>query len=132
MKNVAASFAEKRRILQLETLYDLAVVLHANRPEQELVDDLLQRVCSVLDPAAAVAVTRDALLDRLAEAGIDARPAWRPLHTQPCYQGAFVLASTKVAERLHREGVCLPSSSHLSEADQQRVVDSTREAVAAS
>ena len=59
--NVAASFAEKRRILQLETLYDLAVVLHANRPEQELVDDLLQRVCSVLDPAAAVAVTRDEL-----------------------------------------------------------------------
>ncbi|MEE8367571.1 MAG: sigma 54-interacting transcriptional regulator [Thermoanaerobaculia bacterium] len=59
MKNVTASFAEKRRILQLETLYDLAVVLHANRPEKELVDDLLQRICSVLDPAAAVAVTRD-------------------------------------------------------------------------
>jgi two-component system response regulator HydG len=59
MAEVAASFAEKRRILQLETLYDLAVVLHADRPEQELVDDLLQRVCTVLDPAAAVAVTRD-------------------------------------------------------------------------
>jgi transcriptional regulator with GAF, ATPase, and Fis domain len=53
------SFAEKRRLLQLETLYDLAVSLHAHRPEQELVDELLQRVCAVLDPAAAVAVTRD-------------------------------------------------------------------------
>jgi len=53
------SFAEKRRILQLETLYDLAVALHAHRPEQELIDELLQRVCAVLDPAAAVAVTRD-------------------------------------------------------------------------
>ncbi|MDH3524108.1 MAG: sigma 54-interacting transcriptional regulator [Acidobacteriota bacterium] len=53
------SFAEKRRLLQLETLYDLAVALHAHRPEQELVDELLQRVCAVLDPAAAVAVTRD-------------------------------------------------------------------------
>jgi sigma-B regulation protein RsbU (phosphoserine phosphatase) len=50
---------EKRRILQLETLYDLAVALHAHRPEQELADELLQRVCAVLDPAAAVAVTRD-------------------------------------------------------------------------
>ena len=54
-----ASIAEKRRILQLETLYDLAIALHAQRPEQELVDELLQRVCAVLDPAAAVAVTRD-------------------------------------------------------------------------
>ncbi|MDH3253641.1 MAG: sigma 54-interacting transcriptional regulator [Acidobacteriota bacterium] len=53
------SFAEKRRILQLETLNDLAVALYAHRPEQELVDELLERVCAVLDPAAAVAVTRD-------------------------------------------------------------------------
>jgi len=54
-----ALIAEKRRILQLETLYDLAIALHAQRPEQELVDELLQRVCAVLDPGAAVAVTRD-------------------------------------------------------------------------
>jgi Nif-specific regulatory protein len=54
-----ASFAEKRRILQLETLNDLAVALYAHQPEQELVDELLERVCAVLDPAAALAVTRD-------------------------------------------------------------------------
>jgi len=53
------NLAEKRRILQLETLYDLAIALHSQRPEQELVDELLLRVCTVLDPAAAVAVTRD-------------------------------------------------------------------------
>ena len=55
----SASFAEKRRILQLETLNDLAVALYAHRPEQELIDELLERVCAVLDPAAAAAVTRD-------------------------------------------------------------------------
>jgi hypothetical protein len=54
------TLAEKRRILQLETLYDLALALHGQRAEQELVDELLQRVSPVLDPAAAVAVTRDA------------------------------------------------------------------------
>jgi len=59
MNDNRASFAEKRRILQLETLYDLAVELHAHQPEQELIDELLQRVCAVLDPGAAVAVTRD-------------------------------------------------------------------------
>ncbi|HEY8020306.1 MAG TPA: sigma 54-interacting transcriptional regulator [Thermoanaerobaculia bacterium] len=55
-----ADLAEKRRILQLETLYDLALALQGQRAEQELVDELLERVCTVLDPAAAVAVTRDA------------------------------------------------------------------------
>jgi len=59
MAKPRSSFAEKRRILQLETIYDLAVALHAHRPEQELVDELLQGVCAALDPAAAVAVTRD-------------------------------------------------------------------------
>ncbi len=59
MQRPDASLAEKRRILQLETLYDLALALHAQRPEGELVEELLQRVCAVLDPAAAVAVTRD-------------------------------------------------------------------------
>ncbi len=54
-----ANLAEKRRILQLETLYDLALALHAERPEEELVEELLQKVCAVLDPAAAVVVTRD-------------------------------------------------------------------------
>ena len=50
----------QRRVLQLETLYDLLVALHGNRSEEELVEDLLERVCAVLDPAAAVVVTRGA------------------------------------------------------------------------
>ena len=55
----STDFAEKRRILQLETLYDLALALHADRSEVELVEELLQQVCAVLDPATATAVTRD-------------------------------------------------------------------------
>ncbi|MDY7094770.1 MAG: sigma 54-interacting transcriptional regulator [Acidobacteriota bacterium] len=54
------NLAEARRILELEALHELALALRAQRGEQELVDELLQRVCSVLDPAAAVAVTQDA------------------------------------------------------------------------
>ncbi len=89
-----ALLAEKRRILQLETLYDLAIALHAQRPEQELVDELLQRVCAVLDPAAAVAVTRDAYggargcasvgwLEELPSGdALLAAPIWRELLTE--------------------------------------------------
>ena len=60
MQRPDANLAEKRRILQLETLYDLALAFHAQRPEGELVEELVQRVCATLDPAAAAAVTRDA------------------------------------------------------------------------
>lgn len=54
-----SNLTEKRRLLQLETLYDLSLALHAYRSEEQLVDEVLERVCAVLDPAAAVAVTRD-------------------------------------------------------------------------
>ena len=64
------SLAEKRRILQLETLHDLGVALHASRPEHELVDELIQKVCTILDPAAAVAVTRDTYGEPRALAGV--------------------------------------------------------------
>src|SRR5438477_9948530 len=84
---------EKRRILQLETLYDLALALQAHRPERELVEELLQRVCAVMDPRAAVAATRgeDGELRALASVGWGARepgaellaePLWRELVTR--------------------------------------------------
>ncbi|MBZ0103976.1 MAG: hypothetical protein K8I65_17605, partial [Thermoanaerobaculia bacterium] len=53
------SFADRRRILQLETLYDLALALYGERAEQDLLEELVGRVCLVLDPAMAVAVTRE-------------------------------------------------------------------------
>jgi transcriptional regulator with GAF, ATPase, and Fis domain len=60
MAGSAQTFADRRRLLQLETLYDLAIKLYAERQEQELLDELIERVSTVLDPAVAVAVTREA------------------------------------------------------------------------
>src|SRR5581483_443428 len=81
---------EKRRILQLETLYDLALALQAHRPEPELVEELLQRVCAVMDPRAALAATRgeDGGLRAVSHVGFDGRepdarlldePLWREI-----------------------------------------------------
>ena len=84
-----ANLAEKRRILQLETLYDLALALHAQRPEPELVEELLLRVCAVLDPAAAVAVTRDPYGAARAAATvgwIDAPPSGQVLLAAPIWR----------------------------------------------
>ncbi|MEM1249918.1 MAG: sigma 54-interacting transcriptional regulator [Acidobacteriota bacterium] len=54
-------FEGLRRELQLQTFYDLLIALHAHASEEELLEDLLQRLCAVVDPAVAIAVTRDPL-----------------------------------------------------------------------
>ena len=55
----STDLAGRRQRLQLETIYDLVVALHSHESEQDLLDDLLQRLCTIVDPAAAAAVTRD-------------------------------------------------------------------------
>lgn len=115
----AADLAEKRRILQLETLYDLALALHADRPEEELVEELFQRVCTVLDPAAAVVVTRDAIGGPRAVSSvgwIGSRPSGAALLTAPLWhdlltQGeAVVRRGGELLGRAFRELLATPLS----------------------
>ena len=73
---------------------------------------------------------RDRLLAGLAAAGIEARPIWRPIHRTQTYQGASRLGGP-VADRIFASAFCLPSSSSLTEAEQDRVIDALRAAVAA-
>ncbi len=63
---------------------------------------------------------RDELLERFARANIEARAVWKPLHLQPVFNGARTYGG-KVAERLFRRGLCLPSGTGLSENDFQRI-----------
>src|SRR3954449_4785908 len=79
---------EKRRILQLETLYDLALALQAHRPERELVEELLQRVCAVMDPQAAFAATRDeeGALRAVSSVGWDGRDPAARLVDEPLWR----------------------------------------------
>jgi pyridoxal phosphate-dependent aminotransferase EpsN len=66
--------------------------------------------------------SRDELIAVLDRAGIESRPVWKPMHLQPLYatSGRFGGA---VAEDLFRRGICLPSSSSLSEIDLSYVAD---------
>ena len=63
----------------------------------------------------------------LEAANVESRPVWKPMHTQPLYQG-YECVGGEVAEDLNRRGICLPSSSSLSEEEQQFVIDRVREA----
>jgi pyridoxal phosphate-dependent aminotransferase EpsN len=69
--------------------------------------------------------SRDELIHRLDEAGIESRPVWKPMHLQPLYAGALAWGGA-VAEHLFRAGICLPSSSSLTAADQAYVVREVR------
>jgi pyridoxal phosphate-dependent aminotransferase EpsN len=71
------------------------------------------------------------IIDGLAAENIEARPVWRPMHTQPLFNGAEVVGGA-IAERLYRTGVCLPSSSNMTGVTQDRVIAGIRRCLDAS
>jgi len=76
--------------------------------------------CLLIDPGAFGAGPED--VRRALEAmDIESRPTWKPLHLQALYADAPVLGGG-VAERVFERGLCLPSGSSLTDADQDRVV----------
>jgi dTDP-4-amino-4,6-dideoxygalactose transaminase len=70
-------------------------------------------------------VTPSDLVRALEHEDIEARPVWRPMHTQPLYAAADRIGG-EVAERLYRCGICLPSSSSLTVETQERVIEIVR------
>ena len=62
-----------------------------------------------------------AVCNALDSVGIEARPAWKPMHRQPVFAGAEVIGGA-VAERLFDRGLCLPSGSGLTDAEVDRVI----------
>jgi perosamine synthetase len=58
----------------------------------------------------------------LTERSIQARPLWVPLPRLPLYAHYQHLATHHVAERIHAQGLMLPSGSTLEDDDVRRVV----------
>jgi pyridoxal phosphate-dependent aminotransferase EpsN len=75
--------------------------------------------------APAFGASRDALLEALAREDIEGRPVWKPLHAQPVFASCERVGGA-VSEDLFARGICLPSSSSLTAADQARVIDVVR------
>lgn len=70
-------------------------------------------------------VRRDELIGALAAENIESRPVWKPMHLQPVFRDVPRVGG-EVAEDLFRRGICLPSSSNLTEEDQRRVIAAVR------
>lgn len=70
------------------------------------------------------------LIHALEAVNIESRPVWKPLHLQPLFHDCLFYAHGEgkpVSEQLFETGICLPSGSGMSEADQQRVIDCVQE-----
>lgn len=58
----------------------------------------------------------------LKEANIESRLLWKPMHLQPAYL-SFPYYGGCVAEELFKNGLCLPSSSNLTDNDRNRITE---------
>lgn len=70
-------------------------------------------------------VDRDQIINALEAENIEARPVWKPLHRQPLFKGLRYYEfkpGLSLSDRLFAEGLCLPSGSNLTEADQEKVI----------
>ncbi len=80
-----------------------------------------------LDPRRT-AVTPEQVRLALEAENIESRPVWKPMHAQPVFAGARCHGGA-VAERLFRQGLCLPSGAGLTRADLERVAAVVSECV---
>ena len=64
----------------------------------------------------------------LAQAGIETRPLWKPMHKQPVYDG-FPSYVNGVSESLFKQGLCLPSGPCVSDNDVKLIVETIKSAI---
>lgn len=81
--------------------------------------------CITIDPLIA-RTDREKVRLALAAENIEARPVWKPMHQQPLL-ARYPMYGGAVADRLFRDGLCLPSGSNLTESDLARVSKVIRE-----
>ena len=69
------------------------------------------------------------LLKKFEQNNIEVRSIWKPMHLQPLFKKYAYYKHNQVediSEKLFQTGICLPSGSSLTEAEQQRVIECLR------
>ena len=74
--------------------------------------------CQPNDNVEALRVTLD-------QAGIEARPVWKPMHKQPCYASAPAYVNG-VSEAIFKVGMCLPAGPYVGDEDVKYIVDTIK------
>jgi pyridoxal phosphate-dependent aminotransferase EpsN len=84
--------------------------------------------CVLVDPTAFGA-DREAVRRALEAEDVEARPVWKPMHLQPVY-ARHPMFGGNASARLFERGLCLPTGTGLTQADQERIVGIVRAAAA--
>jgi dTDP-4-amino-4,6-dideoxygalactose transaminase len=77
--------------------------------------------CVLIDPEV-FGSDRERVRLALEAADIESRPTWKPLHLQQAFRGATLFGPGLCAQ-VFEQGLCLPTGSGLSPADQTRVIE---------
>lgn len=95
----------------------------------ELEQDYSNRWLSVciLDPDKSD-ITAQEFIDELSRQGMEARRAWKPMHTQPLFENAeyFSAGNVSYCDDLFEQAICLPSGSNMTDAEQMSVIRAIR------
>lgn len=71
------------------------------------------------------------LINHLNKFDIETRPFWKPLHQQPLFSNceffSHIEGQRPVSDDLFERGICLPSSSHLTNDEQSFVIEKTKQ-----
>ena len=67
----------------------------------------------------------EAMRVALDQAQIEARPVWKPMHKQPCYNDAPAYVNG-VSEAIFKVGMCLPAGPYVTDDDVRYIVDTIK------
>jgi dTDP-4-amino-4,6-dideoxygalactose transaminase len=67
-------------------------------------------------------IDREGVRLALEAENIESRPVWKPMHMQPVFKTCRVRGG-RVAEKIFRNGLCLPSGNSLNQSDQERIIE---------
>ena len=70
----------------------------------------------------------EAMRVALDQAGIEARPVWKPMHKQPVYKDAPAYVNG-VSETIFKVGMCLPAGPYVTDDDVKYIVDTIKSAI---
>ena len=70
----------------------------------------------------------EAMRVALDQAGIEARPVWKPMHKQPVYKDAPAYVNG-VSEAIFKVGMCLPAGPYVSDDDVRYIVETIKNSI---
>jgi dTDP-4-amino-4,6-dideoxygalactose transaminase len=76
----------------------------------------------IVNPARTEGVTRETIRLAMADANIETRPLWKPMHLQPVFKDSPYFGDG-LSEKLFDQGLCLPSGSSLTGGEFERIFE---------